>query len=55
MQEITRGVAAATGGEVKVMDLWVSSRPEGVRDLFPGRGHFNAVAVLACTFVPCKD
>lgn len=45
MQEITRGVAAATGGAVKVMDLWESRRPEGVRELFPGQGCCNAVAV----------
>lgn len=44
MQEITRGVTAATGAEVKVMDLWISSRPEGFHELFPGQGCFTAVA-----------
>lgn len=45
MQEITCGVAAATGAELKVMDLWVSRRPEGVGELFPGQGCCNTVAV----------
>lgn len=46
MQEITlRGVAAATGGEVKVMDLWASRRPECVRELLAGHGCCNTAAV----------